>query len=248
MKTKALQRFESRINAFNTDLELADFLIRSFLNQKNSEQSISESISKHPTQYPHINNRKNNTQSRKIIGQHLKRTIHVGYIKEIYEDFYEFLSTSLANASETGIDSKHFIGNAKIDVSAAEILNMTSIQEATRYISEKIFRTLENERNTQKLIKRIADRLGLNINLKLISDAMPYLDSRHIFVHRDGKPDDYYKKSYPNIPIKNKGIETNYQFVTDARSTVLALAENIDEEIIANKLCKKDHLHGPQKK
>lgn len=247
MKTKALQRFESRIDAFNTDLELVDVLVRSFLRQKNSTQSIAASLSKQPEKYPNIDKRKNNKTSRNITGLHLRKTIHISYIKEIYEDFYEFLSTSLSNASETGINPQRFIGDAKIDISAKEILTMTSIQEATKYISDKIFRTLENERDTKKLIDKFSNRLGLAVNSKLLADAMPYLNARHIFVHRDGKPDAKYKKSYPNISVTKGAIDTNYQFVMDARAAILALAKNIDDEIIAKNLYLRHHINAPQK-
>lgn len=244
MTSKALYRFTQRLRSYETDLELADLLIRNFLGLPNSGGTVSDAIGGRPDAYVRLNACRNTAQSRKVVGLHLKSTIHVAFIKELYEDFSEFLATSLSRAALAGVDAARFAGEVKLDIHAKEILQAGSWDAVIRLISEKIFRALENERNTRVLIQKMSVRVGLQLEDAILTAAMPYLDARHILVHRDGKPDTLYLNSYPDIPLMNGNIVLNYDFVSHARRTVWALADHIDTRMIDANLVRRQDMAG----
>ncbi|PTT74807.1 hypothetical protein DBR41_27000 [Pseudomonas sp. HMWF010] len=245
MPSKALHRFTQRLISYETDLELTDVLITNFLRGQADERTICEATGGRVDGYPRLHACPNTIQSRKIVGLHLKSTIHVAFIKELYEDFSDFLATSLSRAALAGVDASRFAGEVKLDIHAKEILQAGSWDAVIRLISDKIFRALENERNTRSLINKMSVRVGLQLEENVLTAAMPYLDARHILVHRDGKPDDLYVRSYPDVPIaRNGAITMNFDFVTRARNAVKALAEHIDARMIDAGLVRQQDIAG----
>lgn len=244
MPSKAFQRFDNRVSAYDSDLELADLLVRRFRSQTNSETSVCEALGGDTVQYPNLNRRTNTRKSRNIVGSHLKATLYAAFTKDLYEDFSEFLASSLNRAALAGVNAAQFQGDVKIDFQAREILKTGSWEAAIALVSEKIFRALENERSTITLVTKVSSRLGLNLEQRVIADAMPYLDARHILVHRDGRVDDQYAEKYPEIPIRNGRIRLDYGFVQQARACVKCLALHIDERLCAAGLVRPQDMTG----
>jgi hypothetical protein len=226
MATKAYRRFVQRIESYNSDLELCDLMVRQFIAKADSDGTLAEALGSNNLDHLHLGRRRNNEQSRKLSGYHLKSTLAVAFIKEVFEDFSEFLSETLTKAAMKGIDPARFIGNVKLDLDAASILRAGNWDAVVKMISDALFRKLENERNTRDLIEKASVRINLQIDNAILSAAMPYLDARHIFVHRDGKADEKYRRDYPNIRLEKKKhkIRVTFPFVSAAKSTVLALA------------------------
>lgn len=244
MSSKAFQRFSQRLISYETDLELADLLTKSFLRHASDNRMLCELLEGQAEFHPRLQACPNTEQSRKIVGLHLKSTINVAFVKELYEDFSEFLATSLARAALAGVDAARFAGEAKLELSAKEILQTGSWESATKLISDKIFRSFENERNTRILITKMSARVGLQLDENILSAAMPYLDARHILVHRDGKPDDLYRRTYPQISVVKGQISITFTFVTRARQMVRALAEHIDTRMIEANLVRRLDMAG----
>ena len=85
--------------------------------------------------------------------------------------------------------------------------------------------------------------LGLEIQETTLNSAMPYLDARHIFVHRDGTPDKEYREQYPEIAVKKKVIHIDSDFVADAREAIVELACEIDKQVIHADLVQIKDMH-----
>ena len=242
MPTKAFRRFEQRIDYYGADLELCDLLVRAFIARPNSQASLSAELGSDPAHHPYLGRRTNNRQSRRICGTHLKSTLYIAFVKDLYEDFSEYIATIMTNAAMKGINPARFVGDVKLSISAADILATGSWDKAVREISDAIFRKLENERNTKDLIRRASERLGLNIDQVLLDNAMPYLDARHILVHRDGKTDEQYRHNYPDIPLRDQKIITDFNLVSDAKGAVTALARDIDDKLLAADLVRAQDI------
>ncbi len=75
---------------------------------------------------------------------------------------------------------------------------------------------------------------------------MPFLDARHILVHRDGTADELYRRDYPQIALRKGKIVVNFDFVLSARAAVDALARHIDDRIIHANLVRNQDMHGRQ--
>lgn len=244
MPSKAFHRFDSRMRAYDADLELADVMIRKFTSLANSDQSLCEALEGDPRVHSHLHAHVNTRASRQNVAVHFKKTFHVAFVKDLYEDFSEYLSTSLSRAALAGVDAARFSGEAKLDLHAAEILRAGSWDAVIRLISDKIFRALENERSTITLITKISNRIGLQLEANILAEAMPYLDARHILIHRDGKPDDVYTNAYPDIAVINGSIAVNYPFVKLAREKVMQLAEHIDTRLSDAGFIRPQDIHG----
>lgn len=247
MPTKAHHRFVERVASYNSDLELCDVVVRKFISQRNSNASIAVSLESTNERHPNLGRRTNSRNSRMIVGRHLIRTLHTSFIKDLFEDFSEFLSTTLVRAAQRGIDPARFIGDVKLDLSASEILKTGGWDAAVQVISDAVFRKLENERNTKDLIRKASVRLGLTLDQQIVDAAMPYLDARHILVHRDGKSDELYRRDYPQIALDGDKIQINFGFVSAARDCVSALAQHIDDQIIASGLVRRQDMVGQQR-
>ena len=244
MPTKAFQRFNARVTAYDSDLELADVLIRGFLRTPNSPSSVGEALDAQQDTHVILHSRVNSRASRNILGRHLKKTLYGAFIKDIYEDFADYVSSSLSRAALAGIDPARFVGEIKLDLHAVEIIAAGSWENVVRLMSDKIFRALENERSTIVLIDKISRRLGLNLDQQILDAAMPYLDARHILVHRDGLSDEIYRNKYPLVPLQGDQIVLNFALISAGRSTVRALARHIDDQLIAAGLVRAQDLVG----
>lgn len=239
MATKAYRRFEQRVDGYGADLELCDILVRSFIGRRNSEDFISVDLGSDTNRHPILGRRRNNLTSRRTCGAHLKSTLYTAFIKDLFEDFSEFLASTMSNAAAKGIDPSRFIGDVKIEVNAKDIMSIGNWDDAVRSISDAIFRKLENERSTRDLISKASVRLGLNIPAALLNAAMPYLDARHILVHRDGKTDEKYRIDYPAVRLRDNKIIVDLAFCSEARLHIEALASEIDREILAADLVRQ---------
>ncbi len=244
MATKAYRRFVQRVEYYSGDIELCDLLVRKFTNTSDTRRSVALELGSTDTRHPHLGRRRNNNQSRKIIGSHLKRTLYAAFNKDLFEDFSAFLSDTMTKAAMKGINPARFVGDVKLDLHAADLLAAGSWEAIVNLISNAIFRKLENERNTKDLIDKASIRIGLQLNNQTVDAAMPYLDARHILVHRDGETDEKYRRDYPGGSLKDKRIAVDYRFVADAKRAVMALASHIDERIIAAGLARQEDMSG----
>ena len=244
MKTKVLHRFEQRIRYYDSDIELCDLLVESYLKDANSDENIAVAQGATVESHPVLAARQNNRASRNTTGNHLKSTVGAAYIKDLFEDFTDYISDVMTKAAIKGISPGQFVGDVKLEMSARDILSAGSWDEVVSNISREIFRKLENEKSTRDLINKASVRLGLNVDKTLLSEAMPYLDARHILVHRDGKTDEKYRKTYSTVRLRDGKIVTDLVFAKKARIAVKALAADIDAKIIDADLIRQQDLSG----
>ncbi|CAN5233548.1 hypothetical protein BH10PSE2_BH10PSE2_00020 [soil metagenome] len=244
MPSKAFVRLRDRSSAYDTDLELADVLVRAFMRSQNTDQTIAEAAGVESVKYLKLSSRKNNKQSRKVIGRHLVNSIGVAYIKEIYEDFTEYLQVSVRRATLSGLNVDRFIGSDNFDFSSKEILKAKNWDSVVELVSDKLFRSLESEKSTISLIKKIIKKLGLDVDAGVVTAALPYLDARHVLVHRDGLADEFYKKAHPNVHLIDGFIVTNFAFVNSARVAIMTLAERLDETLIEKGFVRESDMAG----
>tara|TARA_R110002012_G_scaffold23677_1_gene80121 strand:- start:332 stop:1078 length:747 start_codon:yes stop_codon:yes gene_type:complete len=244
MKTKAFWRFTQRIGYYDSDIELCDLLVKAYRERPNSDHNIAVELGATAESHSVLAARPNTAASRNTTGNHLRSTVAAAYIKDLYEDFSEYISEVMAKAAIKGINPGQFIGDVKLEIQAKDILSAGSWDNVVRTISDGIFRKLENEKSTRDLIRRASNRLGLNLDNGLLDGAMPYLDARHILVHRDGKTDQKYRDAYPNIRLRSRKLVTDLTFAKDAKAAVRALAGDIDAKMIAADLIRHQDLSG----
>ena len=230
MRSKGYQRFYTRVDYFRLDREVADIFV------KNKEliagdEKIFNGVT--PSGHPLLNSRENTEYSRTIVVKHLRNSIYVSFVKEIYEEVTEYIRYILSQAALNGADTNRLLGEHNVSMKANVILSKGTKEEIVQLITDQMFQQLENERSTMTLIQKIKSKLGLNIEQNIIDAALPYLECRHIYVHSDGKPNDDFIAKYPNIGTDAKGrINLTADFLTKTFTAVNKLLRCIDREMI----------------
>ena len=231
MKSKGYKKFENRMNYFRTDIELVDVLLKNKEAIKGDDKifkNVKENI------HPFLYDRKNSAGSRKIVMSHLKKTVYVSFIKDMYEEVTEYIRYILYQASLQGASASRIIGEHTFKMDANDILSLATRNEIIKAVIDQVFQQLEAERSTIELFKKTKKKLGLDIQQNLIDDVVPYMTCRHVFVHSDGKPNDDFKQKYPDIQLDDKGrIALTVEFLNQAYDAINTLLKAFDEEMIA---------------
>lgn len=234
MKTKAHARFFSRAVYLDGDIEMVDVLKvsihKGLLNTSGKKYLFDEVDSK---RHPRLAARQNTTGSRTLVANHLNSTLCEAFIKNIYEDLVQYFSEILSAAVKNGLDPNRLIGEHKVSFEANDILSAGNWQNVVEMVSMSVFRKLENERSTKQLIQKMNTKLNLNVKQTTIEKALPYLEIRHLLVHSEGKADEKFAKSYPEICSKS-GIKIKLDTVLlkNTRAMISKLVNEFDQEII----------------
>lgn len=231
MASKGYKRFKNRLEYFRTDNELAEIIVMNKELLKGSDAIFKGVNNK---KYPLLSNRTNNPSSRKLVVTHLRKTIYVAFIKDMYEEVTEYIRYILQEGAMNGANTYRLVGEHNVNMKANDILSMSTKREIIQSIMDQIFQQLENERSTIALITQIKKKLGLTIEQQIIDKALPFLEIRHIFVHYDGKPNQAFLNKYPNIKLDvNNRILLNATFAEEAYNSINSLLMAIDNDMIA---------------
>jgi hypothetical protein len=233
MRSKAYHAFEQKIHRFNEDIELID-VVRSGVIDGDLTEKDSNSVFKHMDQqrHPTLHRRKNSDNSRKLAINHLRATIYSSYVKDVYEELTQYLRTILEKASLAGLNSARIIGEHAFKVEAKNMLALGSWEEVCRMVADSVFQSLEAERSTLKLLEKISNKLDLQVREETITQALPYLEVRHLLVHTDGKASLEFRQNYPEIKCKGNYVQLNYTFISRFRDTVHHLVSEFDKSVI----------------
>lgn len=191
---------------------------------------------------PSLSRRQNNNESRTSVAQHLKKTIYVSYIKELYEEVSEYLQYILICGARCPVDYARLLGESnKITIDSNTLLNAGSYSKIQEMIISLTFQALCAKKNkTIEIIKGVINKLGLNVDPSIIKAAVTYLELRHFYVHSDGKPDNKFKEEHSDIKMKNGRISLSKDLLLNARNKIIELVEKIDNEMIAKNYIPKE--------
>ena len=236
------RRFKSRLDYFLTDKEFVDVIVKNKELLKGNDVIFAGVTAK---KHPVLSKRTNSADSRILVVAHLRKTIYVAFMKDMYEEVAEYMRYVLREGAINGVDANRLVGEHNVNMKANDILLLSKRKELVSHIMEQIFQKLESERSTIELLKKINDKLGLKIENNLINDALPFLEVRHILVHSDGKPNQDFKRKYPTIKLDAKGkVELNARFVESAYSSINSLLLAMDQAMIESGYISKSELQS----
>ncbi|WP_182056882.1 hypothetical protein [Pantoea sp. ME81] len=243
MKSKAYHAFEQKISYFDDDVDLIDVLrdgiLKGELNDPDSKYLIKNiDGSKHK----HLSRRSNSDGSRELVINHLRTTLYSGYIKDVYEEVTHYLRMILIKSAENGFDSARIVGEHTCKLDAAKILSSGSWQGVSELVANSIFQSLESEQSTLKLIKKISDKLALNVDSTLINNALPYLEIRHFLIHADGRLTQDFINKNKKIKHKDRYVKLELELIKKLRLSVSALIKEFDSKVVSCNLLKEEDL------
>ena len=238
MKTKFHVRFFSRIAHLDADIELADILkiaIGQGAMHNAGDPHLFSAVN--PQQHPRIAARVSSRHNRSLAANHLKVTLCGSFLKDVYEDLTMYFSEVLEAAARNGLDPNRLIGEHKVSFESNDILSAGSWSKVVDLVAKSVFRKLENERSTKKLVEKMNGKLNLGVPQATIEAALPYLEIRHLLVHSDGKADQAFCDAFPAIgAVAGRRINLNHTLLQDARIAITSLVNDFDQRIIANKV------------
>lgn len=244
--TKLFHHFSENIKYFMEDLDFVDIIC----NENNLERLAPDADAPYPFKevtptHCRLSQRSNSEGSRKLISTHFRQSLYIGFIKLVYEETCNYLRNMILCCAKNHLDSTRLIGDSKIELNPRDILSCVNIEDVYEYISRLIFRSLENERNTMKLIEKFCKKINIDIDHSLIKKADSYFQIRHIFVHRNGIPDDKIMNAFPDLPLRNSGkIKLTYPLLVDYKDSAYNLIKVIDNQIVENMLICQCDIHG----
>ena len=230
MTSKGYHRFKLRMQKFREDIELTDVIFRNQIKMRGNEHLFRSVTTEH---HPRLSAYDNTNHNRILVTTHLKRTMYVAFIKDLYEEVTEYIRYILMVSAENVVNVDRLIGEHTVNFNANQILSLRTRTDIVKMIMKQVFRKLENERSTPNLIRKTNDKLGLNVSDVIIDEALPYLEIRHLLVHSDGKPDEMFSQRYPNVEIERGRIKLNFSIVLQAYNAINQLVEEFDRQIMA---------------
>lgn len=238
MKTKHYLRFLNRAAHLDADIELADVVAIAVRNGALSRilgGPLLDTVIK--DQHPILHARTSNDHNRRLAVRHLKATVCSSFIKDVYEEVSFYLRSLLESAALNGLEPGRLIGEHSVEFDANQVLCAGSWKAVVLLISQSIFRKLEEEKSTLKLIQKMNNKLALGVPDLVIKEALPYLELRHLFIHSDGVPDAEFCKKYPILGFKaGEKIALDYDLVQVARRKIYRMVSQFDAHAIKNKI------------
>lgn len=239
-QSKGYRKFKSRLQYFRNDVEVADMLC-TYQEQMAEKSALFKNLDKDA--YPLLCDRKQTPTAHMHLVTHLRSTLNVAFIKELYEEVTEYFRYLLFQATNCGVAPEKLIGANDIKMSGMELLSLSTQSDVRQAVVNKIFWKLEGEKSTLSLLQKMNNRLGLNVDAELMEKAIPFLKCRHIFVHEDGVPNSEFRKNYPQIKRTPKGrIKADLAFVRDAYEAVDTLLLAYDAEMTGHGYFPEDEL------
>lgn len=198
-ETKSFQKFRSEIQYLKQHLQVIDASLTNSGRLLGVHKSKSDKITKvlginaakhdilnHPvSDYPRIFNytRAKNSEFSII---------------ELYSAFSMYMKSILAEMYKH--NPLKIVGKASgnPNFSYVDLVKFGSYEKIEEEIIARVFRKLEDERSTTKLLEKILSHTEIKLPDALRINALMYLEMRHLFIHNDGKADEHF--------IKNMGI------------------------------------------
>ena len=233
MRSKALVRFLNRAARFDTDIELVDVLCVA-AEAGDLTPVTGEPLLAHidPVAHPRLAKAKVTDHNRQLVIGHLRKTVYVSYIKDLYEDFGQYLDELIISANNKGLSPHQLRGEHRLLLSADEILESGSWDNVLGVIAESLQRRLDTMGNVKKLAF-LDKKLGLELDHAVVTPAMSFLDLRHLLVHADGTADAAFCEKYPSFRARpGESVKVAEGTTRDARAAITSLVEHIDAKAV----------------
>ena len=117
-----------------------------------------------------------------------------------------------------------------------EITKLGTMEKIEQEIVDTVFRKLENERSTKKLITGVLKGTNVTLAQERLDELLMYMELRHILVHRAGKLDQRFIEKY-EAPSKlilkvDRKMPMTIGFVRRGLAIAEEVAESIDSQVM----------------
>lgn len=235
-ETKTHQRFRARIEYLEQHLQLVDVALAKFAQQARPEQDSNRSLcdifsldSQRHTRLDHPKR-----EVARLTSFSRSKNVEMALVMA-YRYFGEYLRGILREIYDH--DPKMVVGKAPGSISYHDIVDLSNIEDIINRMIDDVFRRLEGERSTIKLLDKILQHTGVALTEATKSKALAYLDLRHLIIHQQSKIDDKYVAAHGHILDVAEGakIPLRFQTAEDAIKAIVSMIDDIDTQLIGSR-------------
>lgn len=239
MSTKSLQVFDGKIRILKQHLQLADLALtmanKECNRMKGNGKRINETLyAKHGT-HNQLNHPNESIDIRRTFITS-RNKLNEQAIVDLYSVFSLYISDLVEEMSKKNPRKILSLMNDKNEavINFPDLIKLGSYDAILSEMSRRIYRSLESERSTPKLLKRFIKFTKIQICQNLLDEALLYLEVRHLIIHNASKADAKFKSmnSSSLVNLKNKDrIDTCYDLSNTSINKVYELCHRIDNEL-----------------
>ena len=230
-ETKTHQRFRSRAEQLEMYLEAMDAAARvtyNMLGHKEHEgKNVDDALPIKCDNYTRLNHR-----SRVYNYCRSKNTLSA--IVEVFGFFSEYMRDVLKEIYITNPMAVVGKSNKQLNLTFVDISKFVTLNELHTKMVDDVFRSIENERSTIKLIDRILKDTGANISSADKEAVLPYLELRHLIIHNNSKIDRAFEDKYGALFSLKAGdkVPSKFNVADTAIEKIIKFIKKVDSEFI----------------
>lgn len=230
MGTKARLRFLNRVARFGEDFEFVDVIYDNVLAgaMRGNGNLLFDGVD--ADRHPRLSGQKPSDNNRRDVAGHLRRTVYCSYIKDLYEDFADYL-VQLVAATRDGFDPARVRTEQKLTMSAQDLLGCASVEDVHGLVRDALYERFELMSNTRRIVELLDDVLNLGLDRATVQAAQPYIELRHLLVHADGVASQEFCDAFPDFKAYvGQTIRVDAGTVSDAQARITQVVEEIDRK------------------
>ena len=254
-ETISLQQYRGAIEFLQTHLQLLDAsllqTIKTLKGMTDQEKIISSALGLDASKYNRLNHP---TRQHNVIIRHSqKKNIEFAILRlfNLFTDYLRGATKEMFYKNPMLVVGKAVINRNGEDkenttMTYAEIVRLGNYERLQEKIISNIFRSIEEQKSTNKLLEKILKDTKVSIPDKVTTDALIYLEMRHLFVHNQGKVDHKYAQQYgvnftPHLK-ENSELPAKFETFAIALIAVTKLVTTIDSQLINNGMVGKREI------
>jgi len=243
MRSKSLVRFLNRAARFDEDLELISVVgLAVAAGDLNPEAGGPLFSHVDASSHPRLAKAKVTDHNRSLVFGHLRKTVYASHVKDLYEDFTDYLGEVVASAARQGFAPDVLRGEYKVQLGAADLLARESWEGVCEGIVDALNQRLD-ALGTFKKIEFLDRRLKLDLDATTVELALSFLDLRHLLVHCDGVADEGFCSRHSGFDARpGRSVHLDEGLARDARAAITALVEHIDTRAVTVGILSADDL------
>lgn len=156
------------------------------------------------------------SRHRSVANHAIKRNAELA-IQLLYPHFTEYLRSLLREMYD--VRPLDVVGKAQASIRFDEVVRLGSYEAICEHMINQVFRNLEGRRNTRKLLSKVLEKTGVEVDRGILQDAMMYMDMRHLIVHNFSLIDEAFEQSYGSI----LGVKAGHRLKVDLSTAKRAL-------------------------
>ena len=234
-ETKTHQRFRSRAEQLEMYLEAMDAAARvtyNMLGHKEHEgKNVDDALPIKCDNYTRLNHP---VSHRSRVYNYCRSKNTLSAIVEVFGFFSEYMRDVLKEIYITNPMAVVGKSNKQLNLTFVDISKFVTLNELHTKMVDDVFRSIENERSTIKLIDRILKDTGANISSADKEAVLPYLELRHLIIHNNSKIDRAFEDKYGALFSLKAGdkVPSKFNVADTAIEKIIPFIKKVDSEFI----------------